>query len=95
MKALYKLQYCGLPLFGIFVEEKEKVEWLLREKIKVKIGEHNYVFDEDSIEILTDDESKVAAVERYDLEHGINPFWCLTGEFEFVNEAYEAYKSNL
>jgi hypothetical protein len=91
MKALYRLQYWGLPLFGIFVEDKEKVEWLIQEQIKVKIKEDNYIFDEDSIEMLTDDESKVAVVERFELEFGVNPFWHPTGDYETVNESYDEF----
>jgi len=104
MKALYKidlhLHYASAT--GLFIEDKEKVEWLLRTKPEIYFGEiagkHSDVsgvLDKDDIQMITDDPDELAVVSRLDLEHGINPFWHPTGEFEFVNEAYEAYKSNL
>lgn len=102
MKALYKLRielrYSNH--YGLFIEEKEKVEWLLREKPEIYFGEisgkHSNVsgaLDEDCIQMITDDPAELAVIERLELEHGINPFWYSTGDFEFVNDAYEAYKS--
>ena len=104
MKALYKidlrLRYASAT--GLFIEDKEKIEWLLKTKPKIYFGEISGkrsevsgVLDEDDIQMITDDPDELAVVSRLELEHGINPFWYPTGEFEFVNEAYEAYKSNL
>jgi len=104
MKALYKidlhLHYASAV--GLFIEDKEKVEWLLKTKPEIYFGEiagkHSEVFgalDEDDIQMITDDPDELKVIERLELEHGINPFWYPTEEFEFVNEAYEAFKSNL
>ena len=103
MKALYKidlhLHYASAV--GLFIEDKEKVEWLLREKPEINFGEisgkHSDVpgtIDEDDIQMITDDPDELLVVERLELEHGINPFWYPTGDFEFVNEAYEDFVSS-
>ena len=103
MKALYKidlhLHYADAT--GLFIEDKEKVEWLLREKPEIYFGEisgkHSDIsgaLDEDDIQMITDDPDELKVIERLELEHGINPFWYPTGEFEFVNEAYGAFVSS-
>ena len=103
MKALYKLkiELKHSSHHGLFIEDKEKVEWLLKTKPEIYFGEisgkHSNVsgaLDEDDIQMITDDPDELAVVSRLDLEHGINPFWYPTGDFEFVNEAYEDFVSS-
>ena len=100
MKALYKidlrLRYASAT--GLFIEDKEKIEWLLKTKPKIYFGEISGkrsevsgTLDEDDIQMITDDPDDLKVIERLELEHGINPFWYSTGEFESVNEAYEAF----
>ena len=100
MKALYKLkiELKHSSHHGLFIEDKEKVEWLLKTNPEINFGEISGKYsevsgtlDEDDIQMITDDQDELAVVSRLDLEHGINPFWYPTGEFEFVNEAYEAF----
>ena len=94
MKALYKLKIeCrNWSGSGLFIEDKEKVEWLLKERPRIYFRNHvSGILDEDDIQMITDDPDELLVIERLDLEHGINPFWYPTGEFEFVNEAYEAF----
>ena len=97
MKALYKidlhLHYAHAT--GLFIEDKEKVEWLLREKPEIYFGEisgkHSNVsgvLDEDDIQMITDGPDDLKVIERLDLEHGINPFWYPTGDYETVNDLY-------
>lgn len=104
MKALYKLtiELKYSTHHGLFIEEKEKVEWLLKTKPEIYFGEiagkHSNVsgtLDEDYLQMISDDPDDFKVIERLDLEHGINPFWYPTGDFEFVNDAYEAYKLTL
>jgi hypothetical protein len=85
MKAVYKMIFdAGRmgSLSGTFVAEKEHVELLVNDGIRVyfgeKLGKHSEIagpVDEDEIKMLTDDPEVVLTVERYELESGYNPFW--------------------
>jgi hypothetical protein len=97
MKALYKidlhLHYANAT--GLFIEDKEKVEWLLETKPEIYFGEisgkHSEVFgalDKDDIQMITDDPDDLKVVERLHLEHGINPFWYPTGDYKTVMDMY-------
>lgn len=95
MKALYKLEVdlTYSTMRGIFIEDKEKVEWLLETKPEIYFGEvagkHSNVsgiLESEHITMITDD---LKVVERLDLEHGVNPFWYPSGDFETLNDMYE------
>jgi hypothetical protein len=84
MKALYKFHFdCGRngDLYGLFIEEKEKVESLMESGEVVYFGEvlgkHSEIMgpiEEADLTFVTDDEKVLAVVEHYGLEHGFNPF---------------------
>lgn len=83
MLGLYKLHgrtYYG-TLYGLFIEDTEKVEKLIDEKIEVNFGEvlgkHSEVvsnLDKSDIELVTTDEAVIKTVQDNNLCFGYNPF---------------------
>lgn len=84
MKGLYKLNVdCGRngELDGVFVEEKDMVDILIKERLEVYFGEvlgkHSEIYgslNEDDITFITDDAAVIEVVEKYKLTSGYNPF---------------------
>lgn len=84
MKAVYKLHIdCGRQgaLYGAFVAEKSEVESLVTSKEVIYFGEalgkHSDIagaLEEKDFTMITDDPAVVEMFEKFDLEHGYNPF---------------------
>lgn len=100
MKAVFKLHFdCGRSgeLTGLFIAEKEQVEWLKQSKLEVYFGEvlgkHSEVFgplDESDITLVSEDESVVKVIEDNDLENGFNPFhYSLMGTEDLLGDKHE------
>ncbi|MDA3855100.1 MAG: hypothetical protein PF569_02490 [Candidatus Woesearchaeota archaeon] len=83
INALYRLNIdCGRSgeLYGIFIADKDAINHIIHDKIKIYFGEvlgkHSEIFgviDEGEIELITDDPKILSIVEKYNLEIGINP----------------------
>ena len=84
MKGLYKLDIerrRSSNITGIFVEQSDYVDYLIKSKIEVHFGEiegkHSDVYgsiDAKDISLITQDENVIKIVQEYGLENGINPF---------------------
>ena len=90
MKALYKMTFdygrMG-ELEGVFVAEKEDVEYLTSHKVMIYFGEvlgkHSEVcgwLEESEVKFITDDENVIRIVEEYGLESGYDPFYQILGQ---------------
>lgn len=97
MKGLYKMSIdCGRQgeLNGIFIAEKEYVEYLITHNIEVHFGEvlgkHSDIagiLDSSDIKFITDKEDVIEVIEKYGLESGYDPFYQTLGyETEDVPE---------
>jgi hypothetical protein len=85
MEAVYKLQFdCGRngSLTGIFIEEKELVDALVKSKIEIYFGEvlgkHSEVcgpIEENEIMLISDSSEVISIIKEHDLENGFNPFY--------------------
>lgn len=84
MNALYRMYVdCRRNgcLEGIFIADKEDVEFLVKNKVQVYFGEvlgkHSEIYgtiEEKEIEMITDDENVLSVIEKYGLETGFSPF---------------------
>lgn len=84
MKAIYKFEFdCGRQgtLYGTFVEEKEKVDALVKSGTEIEFGEvlgkHSDItgpVEEKDIVFVTDDVAFIELFEKFDLSNGFNPF---------------------
>lgn len=84
MKAVYKFQFdCGRmgELTGLFIEEQENVDMLIKSGIEVYFGEvlgkHSEVYgpmEPQDIIFVSDSPEVVKVIEDYDLANGFNPF---------------------
>ena len=73
-------------LEGLFVAEKEQVDYLTSHKIEVYFGEilgkHSEIsgcIEPAEIKLITDDEKVIEIIEKYELESGYNPLDQLVG----------------
>lgn len=83
-EVLFKLDVdCGRSgsLEGVFISTQEKVDYLIKSKIKVYFGEvlgkHSEIYgsiEPKEIIKITDDENVIKIVSDYGLESGFNPF---------------------
>jgi hypothetical protein len=84
MKSVYKFHFnCGRhgKLYGLFVEEREKVDWLIKSGVEVYFGEvlgkHSEIYGPVDLQDITKvsfDENVVNTVLDNNLEFGFNPF---------------------
>lgn len=90
MKALYKMTFdygrMG-ELEGVFVAEKEYIDYLTSHKIMIYFGEvlgkHSEVcgwLEESEVKLITDDEKVISIVEEYGLESGYDPLYQTLGQ---------------
>lgn len=83
MKAVYKMT---IPMRrsgdieGVFVAEKEHIDYLISSEIEIYFGEiagkHSEIYGsigKDDIKMITDDSKVVSVIEEYDLSSGYNP----------------------
>lgn len=68
-------------LEGIFIAEKDDVEFLVKNEVQVYFGEvlgkHSEIYgsiEEKEIEMITDDENVLSVIKKYGLQTGFNPF---------------------
>lgn len=83
-RAIYKLNIdCHRQgsLEGVFIAEKEQIEYLVNNKIEIYFGEvlgkHSQVIvtiDENEIIEVTDNEEFIKLFEQHDLSSGFSPF---------------------
>lgn len=80
---------CGRmgELEGVFVAEKEDVDYLVANDIEIYFGEvlgkHSEIcgtLEESEIYMITDDEKVISIVKAYGLESGYNPFHQTLGQ---------------
>lgn len=99
-KAVYKFHFdCGRmgELTGLFVESKQKIDWLIKSKLEVYFGEvlgkHSEIFDpvnESDFTMVSDDPKVISIIEENDLSNGFNPFdYTLLGVEEILGDKYE------
>lgn len=89
-KALYKMTFdCGRmgELEGVFLAEKEYIDYLTSHKIEVYFGEVFGKYSEISghiypaeIKFITDDEKVIGIVKEYGFETGYNPLYQTLGQ---------------
>lgn len=102
-KAIYKLSIDFKRqgnLEGVFVAEKEQIEYLLNNKIKIYFGEvlgkHsevNVIIEENEIEEVTDNDEFIELFEQYDLSSGYNPldYHTSMNEGDLFSEQWQIY----
>lgn len=83
MKAVFKLNIKmrrSGNIEGIFIAEKEQIEYLLSSKIEIYFGEiagkHSEIFGSigaDDIKMISDDKNVIKVIETYGLSTGYNP----------------------
>ena len=83
MKALFKMNFDygrSGSLEGLFIAEKEQIDYLVEHKLEVCFGEvlgkHSYVCGSvapEEVTMVTTDENVLQVIEQYELENGYNP----------------------
>jgi len=100
MKAIYKLHYsCGRQgkLTGLFVEEEEIVDWLVKSGLELYFGEvlgkHSEVcgpLEKCDFSFISKDENVIDVILNNDLCNGYNPFdTLLLGTEDLLGDKYE------
>ncbi len=96
-KGIYKMYVdCGRmgKLEGLFVSTDEKIKALVESQLEVYFGEvlgkHSEVcgvIEHKELELVSDDESVISVIEKFDLESGRNPFnYTYCGEEDQIDD---------